>query len=77
MVHFILLCETFLKDANALFYQKPRYTFIHKSRKRLTKGGEAMYIINNVPYNIRDDLSPFYEGDFESVLAEVKMVTVK
>ena len=51
VVHFILLCEI------CLLYQIPGYNFIHKSGKCLTKGRMAMYIFNDVTYNIRNDLS--------------------
>ena len=69
VVHFILPCQTFLKDANALLYQIPVYYYIHKSRNRLTESGVAMYITNDVPCNIRDDLSLLYEAEFESAFA--------
>ena len=41
-VDFILLCETFLVDANADKFSIPGYNFVHKSRKSLSRGGVAM-----------------------------------
>ena len=40
-VHFILLCETFLMENNARLYNFPGYSFIHKCRNTLSKGGVA------------------------------------
>ena len=35
VVHFILLCETFLNENNAHMFQIPGYSFIHNSRKNV------------------------------------------
>ncbi len=71
-IHFILLCETFLTDINCLMYDIPGYVFIHNSRKSLSRGGVAMYILDNLSFVERTDLSEFHEGEFESIFAEIK-----
>ena len=41
-VHFILLCETFLVEANAELFPLPGYSFVHNYQKSITKGGIAL-----------------------------------
>ena len=72
-VHFILLCETFLRDFNAHMYPITGYSFIHRSRKNKTRGGVAIYILDIFPFKERNDLSLFYEGEFESIFAEINV----
>ena len=38
VVHFILLCETFLNENNAHMFPIPGYSFIHNSRKTRIRG---------------------------------------
>jgi hypothetical protein len=33
----------------------------------MSKGGVAMYVSNNITFKIREDLSVFHEGEFESI----------
>ncbi len=72
IVHFILLCETFLVDANADRYNIPGYSMIHESRNSLTLGGVAMYISNKFNFKPRPDLCINIEGEFECVAAEIE-----
>jgi hypothetical protein len=67
---FILLCETFLNDNNADLYNIPGYFFIYKNRKKLSKGGVAMYISNTINFKVRNDVGIFEEGEFESIFIE-------
>ncbi len=71
-IHFILLCETFLNDVNCNMYQIPGYSFMHNSRKSLSKGGVAMYILDTLSFVERPDLSTFIEGQFECIFTEIK-----
>ncbi len=71
-VHFILLCETFLTDNNSDMYPILGYSFMHKSRRTMTKGGVAMYISNEFNFKERPDLCINIEGEFESIAAEIK-----
>ena len=41
-VHFILLCETFLVEANAELFPLPGYSFVHNCRKSMAKCGIAL-----------------------------------
>ena len=61
-IDYILLCETFVNDDNANLFQLPNYNFIYKNRKIKAKGGVAIYIRDNIQYNLREDLSIFIEG---------------
>ena len=67
----IMLCETFINDNNAYLFDIPGFNFIFKNRKLLSKGGVAIYIRNDIQYKLREDLSTFYEGEFESVFIEI------
>lgn len=66
----ILLCETFINDYNAALFNLPGYNLIYKNRKHMVKGGVAIYIRDTIQFKIRDDLSLFKEGEFESVFIE-------
>lgn len=67
---FILLCETFLKDNTKNLYNIPGYTLVCKNRQVLAKGGVAIYVRDNIPFKIREDLSVFHEGEFETIFIE-------
>lgn len=67
---FILLCETFLKDSFSHLYTIPGYTIVSKNRQKLAKGGVAIYVANHISFKIREDLSLFHEGEFESIFIE-------
>ena len=69
-IDYILLCETFVNDDNAHLFKLPNYNFIYKNRKIKSKGGVAIYIRDNIQYNLREDLSSFIEGEFESIFIE-------
>lgn len=67
---FILLCETFLKDEIANHFNIPGYDFVYKNRTS-KGGGVAIYINKDFDYTIREDLSVFEQGEFESIVVEV------
>ena len=71
-IHFILLCETFLSNANAHLFPIAGYNFVHKSRSQLTRGGVAIYILDGFNYTERLDLCINVEGEFESIAVEIK-----
>ena len=62
--------DTFLRENNYHLYHIKGYNFIHRSRKLLNGGGVCMYIRYDIPYKVRDDLSIFQEGEFESIFIE-------
>ena len=68
--YFFLLCKTFVNDDNTHLFKLPNYNFIYKNRKIKSKGGVAIYIRYNIQYNLREDLSIFIEGEFESIFIE-------
>ena len=67
----ILLCETFICDQNAKLFNLPGYNLFHKSRQIKSKGGVAIYLRDDLKYKLRDDLSIFIEGEFESLFIEI------
>ena len=69
-IDYILLCETFVNDNNAHLFKLPNYNFICINRKIKAKGGVAIYIRDNIQYNLREDLSIFIEGEFEYIFIE-------
>ena len=69
-IDYILLCETFVNDDNAHLFKQPNYNFIYKNRNIKSKGGVAIFIRDNIQYNLREDLSIFTEGEFESIFIE-------
>ena len=70
---FIFLCETFLTDLNKDKYQLPGFNdIICQNRKQKTKGGVALYVNKRFTCKERYDLSPFHEGEFETIFAEVR-----
>ena len=62
---FILICESFLHDANAHLFRLPGYNFMCKNRVDMRRGGVCMYINDSIQFNLRDDLAIFEEGEFE------------
>ena len=70
---FLLLCETFLNDKNCMLYQLTGYTKIEKHRKHSRGGGVAIYIKDGLHFKMRDDLSIFEEGLYESIFIEVNI----
>ena len=73
----ILLCETFLVEANAELFPLPGYSFVHNCRKSMAKGGIALYISDDCTFIERSDLSINIEGEFESIIIEVKNIANK
>ena len=65
-----MLCETFVNDDNAHVFKLPNYNFIYDNIKIKAKGGVAIYIRDNIQYNLRENVSIFKEGEFESIFIE-------
>ena len=63
-IYYILLCETLVNDDNARLFKLPNYNFIYKKKKIKAKGCVAIYIRDNIQYNLREDLIIFIEGEF-------------
>ena len=72
---FIMICETFLNDDSCSSHHLPGYSFVEKHRTATMGGGVALYIKEGFSYKIRDDLSIFHEGQFESVFVEIDLNT--
>ncbi len=68
---FILLCETFSTNENADLFNIPSFRLFHNCRQGEQRGGVAIYAKERLKYKLRDDLSLFYAGQFESVVLEV------
>ena len=67
----ILLCETYLRDAIEKFVNIPGYRLICKNRKNSKNGGVGILVKDNINYKIREDLSEFYETEFETCFVEI------
>ena len=70
-VDFLLICETFLNDQISPYFNIPGYNLVYKNRQNKSKGGVAIFIDKKYNYCIREDLSIFIEGEFESVFLEI------
>ena len=57
----------FVNYDNAHLFKLPSYNCIYKNRKIKAKGGVAIYIRDNIQYNLPEDRSIFIEGEFESI----------
>ena len=51
----------------------PNYAFFSKSRSKFKGGGVGLFICKNLTHWLRDDISMFEEGCFESVFVEIKL----
>ena len=67
----ILVCETVINCHNEQLFNLPGYKFICRNRTNKTKGGVGIYILDTIPYKVRDDLCVFVEGEFESIFIEI------
>ena len=57
IIHFIMLCETFLMDSNKDMFSLPGYQFICNNRVHGRGGGVALYVRDIFQINIRNDLT--------------------
>ena len=64
IVHFVLLCETFLFDENVNKFPIPGYNFMHASRTNHSKGAVAIDLLDDFDYRERPDLCINIEGHF-------------
>ena len=72
-IDFILLCETFLNSTNHNLQHISGYNFVSKHRKSKARGGVGIYIKDKYNFKVREDLSIFIEGEFESIFVEVEL----
>ena len=70
---FVLLCETFLKNDNCMMFNLSGYSKIERHRTNSRGGGVAIYVKDLYDFKIREDLSIFEEGTFESLFIEVTL----
>jgi len=72
-IDFILLCETFLHGTQNQDYHCniEGYQLVCKNRSTRSKGGVAIYVNNKHHFSLRDDLSTFVEGEYESIFIEI------
>lgn len=71
-IQFILLCETFLNDKSVSLCEIPGYSLVACNREG-KGGGVAIYILNEIPFNIRWDLCLNYEKEFETIVIEATL----
>lgn len=70
-IHFILLCETFLNNANVSGCNLPGYNILYKNRNSSKQGGVALYIDNRFPCKELSNIGVYVDGEFETIFAEV------
>ena len=70
-INFVLLCETFLSKTNSHLFPISGYN-VHVSSTQLTKGGVAIYFLDEYNYKERFDLNIHVEGEFESIVLEIQ-----
>ena len=70
IIHFVLLCETFLNDINAEKYHIPGYNFTYQNLSS-SRGGVAMYILEGISFVERPDLCINIDREFESIAIEI------
>jgi len=71
-IHFILLCETFLKDDNMNLCNIEGYNLVTKNRSDRHRGGVAIYVHESIVFNVKDELTMNIENKFESIVIEAK-----
>ena len=76
-IDFILICETFLRGSDQELAQTndcsiAGYQLVCKNRLFKAMGGVAIYVKKNHQFTVRNDLSTFIEGEFETIFVEVK-----
>ena len=72
-IDFLFLCETFLNENNCSLFNIDGYTKVEKHRTNSRGGGVALYLNDKYQFKVRDDLSIFEEGLFESIFVEINI----
>ena len=72
IIHFIMLCETFLMDSNKDMFPLPGHQFICNNRVYGRGGGVAFYVRDIFRVNIRNDLTINHGVEFESIFCEAR-----
>lgn len=67
----IMLCETWLTSNNNNSFPLHGYTLVEKHRLNKKGGGVALYVKSPLKFKIREDISLFDEGRFESIFIEI------
>ena len=70
-IDFIMICETFLNDANMYMFPIPGYNFACNNRLHVKGGGVALYIRDTLNITPRKDLTVNHGIEFESVFVEI------
>lgn len=71
VVHFVMLCETFLNDLNSSLYNIEGYNLVYENRKQGRGGGLAIYVLDTLTFQKRDDLMINIDREFESLVLEI------
>ena len=71
---FLGITETWLRNGqHGPYLCLPYYNFYSKNRSKTTGGGVGAYVLQSKTHWIRNDLSKFEEGIFESIFIELKL----
>ena len=72
-IHFILLCETFLKNENAGHYDIEGYNMVCRNREIRSRGGVAIYVKNHFNFTEIDCVALNWDAEFESIFIQVNL----
>ena len=72
-IHFILLCETFLKDENVNQYQLHGYNMLYRNILTCSRGEIAIYIMDTFNYTEIENVELNWDAEFESVFAKINL----
>lgn len=67
----ILICETFITPLNINRCKLSNYTLVENHRVNKKWGGVAIFVNNRLKFKLREDITIFDEGKFESIFIEV------
>ena len=73
LVHFILLCETFVKEHTKPMCKIKGYADYHEIRDKGKFGGVAIYYHNSLNVTELKSMSKFVEGEYENCFVEVNI----
>ena len=65
------ICKTFVTERTDLLLELSGYNCEKIHRRKLSKGGLALYIFDAIPYTVQHDLSKNIEGVLESLFIEI------
>ena len=69
-IDIVLLCETFLNNVNSNLVALEGYNFFEIHRNHKSGGGVGIYVRDDIPCHINNEICCFDEGSFESLFCD-------